>query len=162
MIDGWHLNTKMLLFLVVKKRTRRNLGPHTDSIVRKLLLMYLMAELSQLSWTKPRYAAATVDIQASSRRRPTYRHIQETYTGWCIKNATGTLWHISKMVTPRVKAQSRGKNNRSRALKWDIVHLYGSNNFENTTKSSTKSQILKNIKKTILLVLSITSKVFEL
>ena len=130
MIDGWHLNTKMLLFLVVKKRTRRNLGPHTDSIVRKLLLMYLMAELSQLSWNKPRYAAATVDIQASSRRRPTYRHIQETYTGWCIKNATGTLWHISKMVTPRVKAQASGQNSGSRALKWGIVCLYSSNTFE--------------------------------
>ena len=120
----------MLLFLVVKKRTRRNLWPHTDSIVRKLLLMYLMAELSQLSWTKPRYAAATVDIQASSRRRPTYRHIQETYRGWCIKNATGTLWHISKMVTPRVKAQASGQNNGSRALKSVIVSLYSSNTYE--------------------------------
>ena len=37
--------------------------------------------------------------------------------GCCIKNATSTLWHISKIVTPRVKAQARGQNNRSRALK---------------------------------------------
>ena len=28
--------------------------------------------------------------------------------GWCIKNATGTLRHISKTVTPRIKAQANG------------------------------------------------------
>ena len=50
--------------------------------------------------------------------------------GWCIKNATGTLWHISKMVTPRVKAQANGQNSGSRALKWGIVYLYSSINFE--------------------------------
>ena len=50
--------------------------------------------------------------------------------GWCIKNATGTLWHISKMVTPRVKAQASGQNSGSRALKWGIVCLYSSNTFE--------------------------------
>ena len=46
------------------------------------------------------------------------------------KNATGTLWHISKMVTPRVKAQASGQNSGSRALKWGIVCLYSSNTFE--------------------------------
>ena len=52
----------------------------------------------------------------------------------CIKNATGTLWHISKMVTPRVKAQARGQNNRSRALKWGIAYFCSSNTFGDTTK----------------------------
>ena len=50
----------------------------------------------------------------------------------CIKNATGTLWHISKMVAPRVKAQANGQNNRSRALKRGIVHLCSSNTFGDT------------------------------
>ena len=54
----------------------------------------------------------------------------ELNRGWCIKNATGTLWHFSKTVNPRVKAQARGQNNRSRALKWGIVHFCSSNTFE--------------------------------
>ena len=54
--------------------------------------------------------------------------------GWYIKNATGTLWHISKMVTPRVKAQASGQNSGSRALKWGIVCLYSSSSFGGTTK----------------------------
>ena len=84
------------------------------------------------------------------------------------------------MIDPRVITQARGQSNRSRAFKWGIVHLCSSNSFGDTTKLMkiwvfkflhfckkwqnyyTKSQKLKNIKKTILLVLIITSKVFEL
>ena len=83
------------------------------------------------------------------------------------------------MINPRVITQARVQNNRSRALKWGILHLCCSNVFGDTTKSMkicvfqflhfckkwqkyyTKSQKLKNINKYILLVLIITSKVFE-
>ena len=41
---------------------------------------------------------------------------------------------ISQMTTPSVKAQARGQNNRSRALKWGIVCLYSSSSFGDTTK----------------------------
>ena len=43
--------------------------------------------------------------------------------GCLIKKFTNTLLHTAKMIYPRVKSQARGQNNRSRALKWGIVHL---------------------------------------
>ena len=36
-------------------------------------------------------------------------------------------------IDPRVKSQARGQNNRSRALKWGIVHLCSSITFRDTT-----------------------------
>ena len=99
--------------------------------------------------------------------------------GWFIKNATDILWNSSKIIEPTVKAWARGQNNWSRALRWVIVHLYSSSTFRGTTnfmkkvvfqflhfckkwqKYYTKSQKLKNINKYTLLVLIITSKVFE-
>ena len=62
--------------------------------------------------------------------------------GWCIKNATGTFWHVSIMVTPRVKAQVSGQNSGSRALKWGIVCLYSSNTLEVMIKTKSISVIL--------------------
>ena len=84
------------------------------------------------------------------------------------------------MIDPIVMTQANGQNNRSKGLKWGIIHLCNSNNFGDRTKYMkiwvyqflhfckkwqnyyAKSQKLKNVKKTILLVLIITSKVFEL
>ena len=43
--------------------------------------------------------------------------------GCLIKKFTKVLLHTAKTIDPRVKGQARDQNNRSRALKWDIVHL---------------------------------------
>ena len=43
--------------------------------------------------------------------------------GCPIRKFTNILPHTTKMINPRVKSQARGQNNRSRALKWGIVHL---------------------------------------
>ena len=37
------------------------------------------------------------------------------------------LVHKSERIISRVKSQTRRQNNKSRALKWDIVHLCNSN-----------------------------------
>ena len=37
------------------------------------------------------------------------------------------------MIEPRVKSQARGQNDRSRALKWGIVHLCSSITFRDRT-----------------------------
>ena len=37
------------------------------------------------------------------------------------------------MIDPRVITQARGQNNRSRALKWGIVHLSNSITFRDTS-----------------------------
>ena len=39
------------------------------------------------------------------------------------------------MINPRVKSQARGQKNRSRALKWGIVHLCNSNDFGDMIKN---------------------------
>ena len=100
--------------------------------------------------------------------------------GCLTKKFTYVLLHTAKMINSRIKSQGRGQNNMSRALKWGIVHLCSSNTFRDTTKFMkiwvfqflhfckkwqnyyTKSQKLKNIKKTILLILIIISKVTKL
>ena len=38
------------------------------------------------------------------------------------------------MIGPRVENQARGQNNRSKALKWGIVHICSLNTFGDTTK----------------------------
>ena len=76
------------------------------------------------------------------------------------------------MIDRRVRTQARGQNNRSKALKWGIVHLCTSNDFGDTTKCMkiwvfqfnyfAKSQKLKNIRKLILFVLIISLKLLQL
>ena len=39
------------------------------------------------------------------------------------------------MIDPRVKSQARGQNNRSRALKWGIVHLCNLNGYGDMIKN---------------------------
>ena len=43
--------------------------------------------------------------------------------GCPIKKFTNVLLYSAKKINPRVKKQARCQNNRSRALKWDIVHF---------------------------------------
>ena len=52
-------------------------------------------------------------------------HSMTVIRGCPIKKFTNVLLHAAKMIDPRVKSQARGQKNRSRALKWDIVHLWG-------------------------------------
>ena len=49
--------------------------------------------------------------------------------GCPIKKFTNLLLHMAKMIDPRVKSQARGQNNRSKALKWGIVHPCHWNDF---------------------------------
>ena len=39
------------------------------------------------------------------------------------------------MIDPRVKSQARSQNNRSRALKWGIVHYYNLRGFRDMIKN---------------------------
>ena len=84
------------------------------------------------------------------------------------------------MIDPIVMTQANGQNNRSKGLKWGIIHLCNSNNFGDRTKYMkiwvyqflhfckkwqnycSKWRKLENIRKLILFVLFISSKLFEL
>ena len=55
--------------------------------------------------------------------------------GCPIKKFTNVLLHTAKKIDPRVKSQDRGQENRSRALKWDIVNLCNLNGFGIMTKT---------------------------
>ena len=51
------------------------------------------------------------------------------------KSLQNILLYIAKVINPRVKSQARGQNNRSRALKWGIVHLCNLNGFGDMIKN---------------------------
>ena len=55
--------------------------------------------------------------------------------GCLIKKFTNVLLHTSKMIDPRVKSQARGQSDRSRALKWGIVHYCNLNVFRDMIKN---------------------------
>ena len=59
--------------------------------------------------------------------------------GWVKKQFTNVLLHTAKIIDPRVKSQARGQNNRSRALKWDIVHLCNLNGFRDMIKNKIRN-----------------------
>ena len=61
--------------------------------------------ISQELWNEVLYISAAQNIQ---------------------KSLQNILFHITKVINPRVKSQARGQNNRSTALKWGIVHLCSS------------------------------------
>ena len=51
------------------------------------------------------------------------------------KKFTNVLLHTAKIIGPRVKSQAGGQNNRSRVLKWGIVHHCSSITFRDITTS---------------------------
>ena len=50
------------------------------------------------------------------------------------KECTNVFLHITKVNDPRVENQARVQNDRSRALKWGIIHLCKSNGFGDMIK----------------------------
>ena len=120
-------------------------------------------------WMLPKlwYKAWTVHHDNSIRECCRYRVYK--------KKQSNVLHHTVKSIDPRLKSQARAGNNRSRALKWDIVHLCSSITFWATTnfieiwgfkiwffEKFQKCLKCKNSRKLHILLLIISIRLFKL